>query len=415
MKAVLISDIHFGKLARCGEFSVPESKLVNETENGIPIKQSLIDLIKIQKPEYMFIVGDVTSTGSPTEFKYCQQLISEISEKCGISIDKTVIGLGNHDVDWNIEQLATSICEKDEIDISSKLGKEILLNYRDLSASVASFHIKQAPFTVKGPVLHCGRTDFENMIVFTLNSAWDSSKDDKIRYGKLCEQQLKWFTEESKKVKSVKKWKVLLMHHHPVDYEWPNPRENKDISSLREGPHLIEKCVENGFDIICHGHRHHPKAFNEMRTGWPQSLTFVCAGSLAVNLDHRGEIPNMVHFLEFNDSGTDKHIVLENFKYSQSGGWKPIKEFNSITPIDHKMVFCNNPASSIDISNLLDACRVMDDGNFEIQGWDSLPIRLKMLGYTGIKKLVMERYSREYKVRGDVIDGFIGIKRGAHA
>ena len=59
MKIALISDIHFGKDSRTKEFSVPGEEVFDETTGAVSLEQGLIDVLKANEAEYLFIAGDL--------------------------------------------------------------------------------------------------------------------------------------------------------------------------------------------------------------------------------------------------------------------------------------------------------------------------------------------------------------------
>lgn len=104
-RIALISDIHFGQFSRTAEFSVPGEKIKDETTGGESLKESMVSILKKESIEYLCIAGDLTSLGSPQEFVYCEEMILDIAEQLGIQKNNILLGLGNHDIDWNISEL----------------------------------------------------------------------------------------------------------------------------------------------------------------------------------------------------------------------------------------------------------------------------------------------------------------------
>ena len=96
MKIALISDIHFGKDSATKEFSVPGEEVFDETTGAVSLEQGLIDVLKDNEAEYLFIAGDLTSVGSPQEYFYCEKKILEIAEKSNIPKENIICSLGNH-------------------------------------------------------------------------------------------------------------------------------------------------------------------------------------------------------------------------------------------------------------------------------------------------------------------------------
>ena len=163
---------------------------------------------------------------------------------------------------------------------------------RDFAANAASINLSVLPKPGDeiGPVPFCGVRLEEDFIVFLLNTSWQCSHDQSIPHGKLSTEQLQWFKKASEKYRDDKKLKIVLIHHHPMQYSFPTPTH--DVSMIEEGSELVEIAAQNGINLIMHGHRHHPRALTRLENGWKSPITFICAGSLSVNAKHRafGEI-----------------------------------------------------------------------------------------------------------------------------
>ena len=102
MRIALISDIHFGAMSTTSELAVYGEPLIGEVLNAKPLFQGLVETLKAENLDYLFIAGDLTSTGSPLEYKYCYQKILQLISEIGIEHDKTIFCFGNHDTDWRI-------------------------------------------------------------------------------------------------------------------------------------------------------------------------------------------------------------------------------------------------------------------------------------------------------------------------
>jgi len=130
-RIALISDIHFGQFSRTTEFSVPGERIKDENTGGEPLKESTISLLKNEGITYLCIAGDLTSLGSPQEFVYCEEMILDIAEQLGIQKSNILLGLGNHDIDWNISELFSKF-DKSNPEFPLDLVKE---KYRKVAAS----------------------------------------------------------------------------------------------------------------------------------------------------------------------------------------------------------------------------------------------------------------------------------------
>lgn len=382
-----ISDIHFGKLARTKEFAVPGCEIKDKSESSSSFKEGMIKVFSEHKIKYLFIAGDLTSTGSPQEYYYCEKKILELAQDIGLSPDKIICCLGNHDVDWSISSLAETV-NNEEMDLCTL---DIIRDkYQLISANTGKICMKslvntnmigwEAPFS--------GIWAGEDFIAFILNSGWYSSKSQKVSHGKLGKEQLMWFEGEVRKYTDDKRKKIVMLHHHPFNYMYPNPVA--DFSAVEEGSELLEIIGTNGIDLVLHGHRHHPRAITKMENGWKHPVSFVCAGSLAVNSEHRsdGEIKNTLHIIGINDNSPT--IELYNYQYTNATGWSPMEAIDDInTPMDYRM-YMGKIYTEEEMKNTIMSYRTNEFMSFEMEKMDESlryirmkDLQKKMIQYLG--------------------------------
>ena len=336
MKIALISDIHYGALSTTTDFAIEGEPLkIGSIQNEKSLYQGLVDVLREEQPDYLFVAGDITSSGSPLEFKYCQQKILELGQGSNIKEENIIYCLGNHDIDWRITKLVDEYKSNPDINYSHEDMTYINENYNKLAYSwpksenmISQYYSDEYELPLTGAI------EKDDCIVFVLNSGHLCTNDQKYKHGCLSASQFDWFKNTIKKYEQSDKAKFVLLHHHPCNY--PYPITGLDISMLEEGGELIQLCGESGIDLILHGHRHHPKAITKYETNWKRHVTYVCSGSLSVNASHRlhGSIPNMFHIIEYERY--DK-IVLKNYLYSPATGWSLIKENCPETPVDGVM------------------------------------------------------------------------------
>lgn len=314
-KIALISDIHFGRLSRTKEFSVPgEAKEILQAENEKSLRDGLTNILGEQQVEYLFVAGDLTSYGSPQEFRHCELEILRIASNSGIERDNIVISLGNHDTDWKITDLYTKHINEDLT--TQKHIKDSYMRIASFSSLYSMIDLK-GKYTIKGNESFSGVVEKDDFIVFVLNSGFECTREES--YGKLSRSQLNWLEENIKKYEEDSRWKIVLLHHHPFDYSFPTPY--RDTSKLCEGPEFLDIVGKSDINLVIHGHRHHPKAKTIIESGWKSYVTFICSGSLSVNASHRsnGEIPNTFHIVELYENS--KELDLYTYRYSGSEGW----------------------------------------------------------------------------------------------
>lgn len=333
MKIALISDIHFGKDSRTKEFSVPGEEVFDETTGAVSLEQGLIDVLKANEAEYLFIAGDLTSVGSPQEYYYCEKKMLEIAKKCSISKENIVCSLGNHDIDWTVSKLHEIQC-KDKTLTADVVG--IIKNgYKKLSAFSPYIHLKElGQYNQEVRVPNVYVREYSDFIVFVLNTSWDCNPDQTIvSHGKLSDEQIKWFDKKAQLYSDDNRYKIVLMHHHPHQYSYAV--HYFDCSMIEDGDEFLAVAARNKINLILHGHRHHPTTKTIMQNGWSFPITFLCAGSLSVNYKQRSESPNTIHIIDIKSD--EKVIDLYNYEYSSSEGWKPFGKYSNEKPLDSKM------------------------------------------------------------------------------
>lgn len=380
-RIALLSDIHFGKFSRTNDFIVPGENPISNAHGEKSLKEELISRLKAEKVEFIIITGDLTSVGSPSEFNYCRLAIDEIAKKAGVSSKKVIISLGNHDIDWSISSLSSN-----HNNIQEHIQTEIAENYLSIAGSVANHWLPSMNnYKYKGPAPFTGVIENNDIIFFVLNSGWMCSQDLAQRQGKLADKQCDWLSKILIKYKDSQKWKILILHHHPFNYPYPKP--TPDHSVLMEGPELSELIGKNGVNIVCHGHRHHPRVKTELENGWVNPITFISSGSLSVNVEHRTEdIPNLFHVIELDN---DKSFYLRSYRFNSMDGWTKLPQNNSHTPLDFEMFF-HKPFIESDVQKSLEEiCLLSDNDNSKIlASWKDLPKELKSIKLDELNRLL---------------------------
>ena len=283
LRILVLSDVHFGG-SWVGDFMPPGSGEKLKLTNSVSMREHLIKVLSGTKIDCIFVAGDLTETGRPQHFELCRKVLFEIAKAIGVNDSDVYMTFGNHDFDWDIARLGEKHDPADK-------------GYDRIAGSIGPMRVG-ASVKSDGPIPGCGIHETERMVLYVLNSGFYSTPALKYQHGFLGNDQLRWFREnlqeQQKSNGSGGKWKVLLVHHHPFNYTYPRPVE--DISCLTEGAELVEAAGRFGVDLICHGHRHQPRLFTGMRTGWRTPVTFFCAGSLAVKPDVRamGDIKSLM-------------------------------------------------------------------------------------------------------------------------
>ncbi len=400
IRIALISDIHFGKDARSGEYALPGQSINGETTNAVLLTESAVQVMKEQEIDYLFISGDLTSVGSPVEFYYCQKKIDEIVGGAGISNERVIWCSGNHDNDWSIAGLGDKYGTKEEEESNKELTKvacdrelvEIAKEkYDELAGSIADRNMNYKNLSKRGILPSSGIYEDNDIVVFVLNSSSKCVRKDVIEHGSLTIEQLEWLEKNLVDYKDDSRWKILMLHHHPIDYPYPYP--SLDISKLEEGSELCKLVGENGIDIVIHGHRHHPRCKTTTESDWSKPVSFICGGSFSVSEHYRnkGEIPNTLHILELSDNvGL---LKLYSYEYCTSKGWVRVMEYRDAVPLDRIMylgkVFTDSETKD-ELANLVK--KTKETGIYK---WDELNDSIKYKSSTILKRIAAEVAEKE--------------------
>lgn len=400
-KIALISDIHFGKDSRSNEFKIPGSINKDETSGGASLQQGMVKILKKQNVQYLLIAGDLTSVGSPDEYYFCERKILDIAKELNIPNQNIICCLGNHDIDRKIVEISDNI---DKNVISDNVKDIIEKKYQLIAASTAEKCLSVLNHPVENGILpFSGISLQKDFIIFVLNSSWQCSQHQKISHGKLEQDQLTWFTNNLKNHETDSRKKIVLMHHHPIQYTYPTA--GLDISMIEESSQLIDIAGQYGVDLILHGHRHHPMAKTIQESNWKKPITFICAGSLSAHSEYRndGDIPNTMHIIDFEME--EDQIELYNYQYTLGPGWSPFIK-SLATPLDSYMRLGKI------YSNAEQKQAISKYNNHEGKIiWDELDECLKFICYCELNKEFRAILSPTHEIFGNFPDDIMLIKK----
>ena len=326
---LVLSDLHFGRLASSPDFALPGADVGHESTNAAPMKASLIEVAAQYHPVGVLVSGDLTSIASPAEFDGAAAAVEEIAGGCAVPLENVFYTFGNHDANWRISGLGTA-----------SAGFPADERYAKVAAEVGNLFVRNRNCDVPGPVPGSGLFVRDAFDLIVLNTGYYCIHDQAVRHGRLGPEQLQWLQEILAQERTPNRWLLLMLHHHPFNYAYPAPA--LDISTLEEGAELLDLIGPAGVDFVCHGHRHHPRLVTSVQGGWKKPISFFCAGSVGVTADHRfqGEIPNLFHIIEFQtqDAAHAASGLVRSFRYSAATGWIPLQRTPAI-PLDHEQRF----------------------------------------------------------------------------
>jgi 3',5'-cyclic AMP phosphodiesterase CpdA len=389
---LVLSDIHFGEFAYVPELACANAAHKRTVQKSVPLVDSLIAAVRQCSPQPNAILapGDLTSIAAPCEFDGCVKIVQAIAEKLEIKKENVFFTFGNHDTNWRIADLAKA---------SKKFAADE--DYTSVAGLIGGMYAHNSGPVEAGPVVGSGVFIRDGFVLFVLNSGHSCTSDQRYPHGHLGKEQLGWIQTALSRHIALAKWNVMMVHHHPFNYPFPTPVE--DISSIQEGAELVEFAGDAGIDVICHGHRHHPKIFTEHKNSWRHPITFVCAGSVAVNEHHRmrGEIPNLFHILHLQnrlkDGAAFGHVITH--RYKMADGWLHVSNDAKYTPLDPVQrfgVMSNDTEFEDIIRNTVTQALAGDGEVWSLPRFEDLHLILQC---TGMRKL-NDAFRRDAKSRG---------------
>jgi UDP-2,3-diacylglucosamine pyrophosphatase LpxH len=303
-------------------------------KSDAPYRRNFIDFVKKRSisADYLVLPGDVTHRAQPQEVSLASEFILQAADALNIRHDRIVFVPGNHDVDWSV------------FDPADTTG--VRWEQRYLSVGHDRFHFKKIIDNGDGSVLappHFVIWEFDNLFVVGYNS---SSHDapihkDAAHHGLADPTHLRELRNElDRRVANGRSVRLFLVHHHPLDFSYPIPHV-PEFSLMTNAEQLLSIVHDYKFDILVHGHRHHPR-FETHSTMTHPHVPVLCSGSFSVELDTEwaGTVENQFHLIHIEGrAGAENRICgkLESWTNNRARGWLPSEA--STSGIDHVIPF----------------------------------------------------------------------------
>lgn len=340
MKLAVISDLHVGLAARskdlCPEPAPTERRnrkwYADKTDSSY--RQAFVDFVGKNgiTADYLVLPGDVTHRAQPQEVKIASEFILQAADALQISHNNIVFVPGNHDVDWSV------------FDLADDTGVRWEQRYAPVGHD--KFHFKKIVERGNGNVLappHFIVWEFADLLVVGYNSSSHDApihKDD-AHHGLADPEHLDALRATLDKVVTTDdRVRLFLVHHHPLDFSYPIPRI-PEFSLMTNAEQLLSIVHDHSFDILIHGHRHHPRFETHSTKTYPH-LPILCSGSFSIELDTEwaGTVENQFHLVNIDGrSGTENRIFgkLQSWTNNRARGWIPSEE--STSGIHHMLPF----------------------------------------------------------------------------
>jgi len=342
LKFAIMSDLHIGIAARskdlCPEPKAAERKKKNRYNIKVDNKyrEYFLDFIEKEKitADYLVLPGDITNSAHPEEVRLASEFIVEVADVLEVPHDKIVFTPGNHDVDWSVYDATDST--------GVKWKQRYNAFYHD------DFHFNSLLQRGVGDVFlppHFVLWSFDDIIVLSYNSA--SHDEPKIKgpvhHGLADPAHLEKISIQLDKINgNDKRLRVFLVHHHPIDFSDPIA-STADFSLMTNASNLLELLHKYNFDIVVHGHKHHPRFETHCTPTYPH-LPILCAGSFSVEIDSKwaGTIANQFHLVVVEDKKFESVNIqgeIISWAYNPVKRWFPSEE--SSCGIHHVVPFGN--------------------------------------------------------------------------
>ncbi len=379
-RILIISDAHYGDLAHLDAFG----------KSGVPTDEDLKVIAvsvaeSIDEPvDFLFVLGDLTSRGTPGEFQDFYRFLSILYGQLGLHESQVYLTYGNHDVDWSICNIEAAPQEHHEA-------------YCVAAANVGGFFAPPGDYTHDGPVIGCGVAQLDGIDLISLNSGIECYSDQAIKHGRLGGKQFEWLKNDLQGCLRPNTTKVVILHHHLFSLPYSFPVS--DLSVLEEGANVLEVLGACGVDIVLHGHRHHPIVHTASNSGWKKPITFFCAGSFGVSAGHRasGRLPNTFHIASINSNSGGKNLegYIQTFELNSSSEWIPLVGNITEYPLNDRHWFGAPDAmqkSAGDMGNIVSKL-ITDLGTKDyarLPEYENLPLSLRSFFYSQLNEMIQD-------------------------
>jgi predicted phosphodiesterase len=162
--------------------------------------------------------------------------------------------------------------------------------------------------------------EFDHLRVLVINSAATHTNATAAEHGYVSDQQLESI-EKFLGTAQRKRFNIAICHHHPLLHE-DIGLGTSDV--MENGSKLTSLLAKYRFDLIVHGHKHHPRlTYVEA----PQLAVFA-AGSFAAAI-HGGlatRTRNLFHTIELHEAaGPPEHRrgIIRTWQFQFAKGWTP--------------------------------------------------------------------------------------------
>jgi hypothetical protein len=338
LNIAIISDLHCHHSSAGYSDSILLSDLPRRPENQHPVS-SLDILIRDEslRADVVLMPGDMANKADIQGMNTAWDFIKKI----GISLKASIISstLGNHDVIW-----------KEQVDDSFKIARDLLpLFPTDNLDQYQSFWANGYYFEEQ--------SDYRILVV---NSVKHQSNEKAAKRGLISNEQLDGISNYLRCAEK-KMFQIAVCHHHPIQHEEIDLGPN-DL--MENGSRLVELLSSFAFNVLVHGHKHHPRLKIDSSGG--HALAIFAAGSFSacMTLGLGTRARNVFHLLEIEKddlSGMCKGSI-KTWQFQHQRGWT--KSSHNAADFPHNTGFGNTSSP--------EQAALVIEAEFKSQGSDAM-------------------------------------------
>jgi hypothetical protein len=306
----VVSDLHAGPENPFAELRTGATSAIRSRFLALgPLGDSLNGLLDETPDAARFLIcaGDLSTTCHSDELRRAATFLTSLSEAIRVPDGHRGLVPGNHDIDWNLTTLATSVDGWYDAHRQAKF-KAIVQEL----APTFIFPTDGVPRTLGGPA--------SPIQLFLLDSPYQDRSDTQPHHGRLGPDQLAALKVLMNGANGTGP-KILVLHHHVI----PMGRnvDDPDFSLLQDAADLLDAASASDVRVILHGHQHRA-CLREL--SHPGAMALVLgAGSTAVvhgGLPHEAlHSLHVVHFDEISGSTVRGRVVTRILSLTE--GWLP--------------------------------------------------------------------------------------------
>lgn len=374
---LVLSDVHYGEFAHMDTFG---KSGIPSNEDFLAIAHGIVEGLD-QQIDFLFVLGDLTSRGSPGEFQDFYNFLSILRDLLNLDESQVYITYGNHDVDWSVCQIKLEPTGHHKA-------------YCVTAANIGGFFAPPGDYTVCGPVVGCGIAHLDGIDLISLNSGIECYEDQAIKHGRLGSSQFSWLKNKLPGHLRPDTTKIVILHHHLLTLPYSIPVH--DLSALEEGSNVLDILGDCGIDIVLHGHRHHPIVHTASNSRWKKPITFFCAGSFGVSANERasGRLPNTFHTVNINSYSGEQTLegFIKSFELNSASEWIPLIDNNNEYPLNQTHWFGAPDAmqkAKDEVKSIIEkSASELASSSFScLPEYDSLPLSLRCIFHASLNKI----------------------------